>query len=97
MAGSGFSGIRDLIGVLALGEGLFGVFLISTGVLAGLGCIARLRVSPGPFGAVVIVVVDLMVIPNHDEIGAAWVRVGGYGLMALMSLALAPSALRPSK
>lgn len=95
VAGSGFSGIRDLIGVLALGEGLFGVFLISTGVLAGLGMYRPLAV-PGLFGAVVIVVVDLMVIPNHDEIGAAWVRVGGYGLMALMSLALAASALRPS-
>jgi len=95
VAGSGFSGIRDLVGVLALGEGLFGVFLISTGILAGLGMYRPLAV-PGLFGAVVIVVVNLMVIPNHDEIGAAWVRVGGYGLMALMALALAASALRSS-
>ena len=66
-----------------------------TGVLAGLGMYRPLAV-PGLFGAVVIVVVDLMVIPNHDEIGAAWVRVGGYGLMALLSLALVASAIRPS-
>lgn len=93
VTGSGFSGIRDLIAPLALGEGLFGVFLIATGVLAGLGRFRRLA-APGLTGAAVIVLANLLVIPDHDAIGAAWVRVGGFGVMALVSLVFVASALR---
>ena len=96
IVGSGFAAVSDSIAVLALSESLLGLFFVSVAVMTGLGHFHRLP-APSLCGAAVIVVADIMVVPRFGSIGAAWVRVAGFGLMALVASVLALSCVRSSE
>jgi O-antigen/teichoic acid export membrane protein len=93
IVGPGFEDVRDSIAVFALSEGLLGLFLVSASVLTGFGQFRRLPL-PSLCGAVVIVVADIIVVPRFGGSGAAWVRVAGFGSMALVAGALALACVR---
>ena len=93
IVGPGFEAVRDSIAVLALSEGLLGLFFVSSSVLTGLGRFRRLP-APSLCGAAVIVVADMVVVPRFGGSGAAWVRVAGFGSMALVAGVLALACLR---
>ena len=93
IVGPGFEAVRDSIAVLALSEGLLGLFFVSSSVLTGLGRFRRLP-APSLCGAAVIVVADMVVVPRFGGSGAAWVRVAGFGSMALIAGVLALACLR---
>jgi O-antigen/teichoic acid export membrane protein len=93
IVGPGFEAVRDSIAVLALSEGLLGLFFVSSSVLTGLGQFRRLP-APSLCGAAVIVVADMVVVPRFGGSGAAWVRVAGFGSMALVAGVLALACLR---
>jgi O-antigen/teichoic acid export membrane protein len=93
IVGAGFEEVRDSIAVLALSEGLLGLFLVSASVLTGFGQFRRLPL-PSLCGAAVIVVADIIVVPRFGGSGAAWVLVAGFGSMALVAGALALACVR---
>jgi O-antigen/teichoic acid export membrane protein len=93
IVGPGFEAVRDSIAVLALSEGLLGLFFVSASVLTGLGRFRRLP-APSLCGAAVIVVADIIVVPRFGGSGAAWVRVAGFGSMALVAGSLALACVR---
>jgi O-antigen/teichoic acid export membrane protein len=93
IVGPGFEAVSDSIVVLAFSEGLLGLFFVSASVLTGLGLFRRLP-APSLCGAVVIVVADIIVVPRFGGSGAAWVRVAGFGLMALVAGTLALVSVR---
>jgi len=93
IVGPGFEDVRDSIAVLALSEGLLGLFLVSASVLTGFGQFRRLPL-PSLCGAAVIVVADIIVVPRFGGSGAAWVLVAGFGSMALVAGALALACVR---
>jgi O-antigen/teichoic acid export membrane protein len=93
IVGPGFEAVRDSIAVLAFSEGLLGLFFVSASVLTGLGRFRRLP-APSLCGAAVIVVADIIVVPRFGGSGAAWVRVAGFGSMALVAGSLALACVR---
>ncbi len=93
IVGPGFEAVRDSIVLLAISEGLLGLFFVSASVLTGLGRFRRLP-APSLCGAAVIVVADIIVVPRFGGSGAAWVRVAGFGSMALVAGTLALACVR---
>ena len=82
LVGGGFADARDLIAVLALSESFLAVFLLSVAVLTGLGQFRMLPI-PALVGMSAIVSADMFVVPRFGGAGAAWVRVAGFGSMAM--------------
>ena len=95
LLGGGFADARDLIAVLALSECLLAVFLLSTAVLTGLGQFRWLPI-PAIVGMSVIVSADMFVVPRFGGAGAAWVRVAGFGSMAMLAALLMRRCIRSS-
>jgi O-antigen/teichoic acid export membrane protein len=60
----------------------FGVYLIAVAVLMGMARFRRL-VLPGVLGALTVVAGGGLVVPEFGIIGAAWVRLAGFGVMAV--------------
>lgn len=92
VVGRGFEPIGDLVGIMAIGEGLLAVYFVAMAVVTGLG---RFHLLPAPAmsGAVVMVVLDLLVIPQGQTAGAAWVRSVAFGVMAAAGCVQAGRAL----
>jgi len=84
VVGDAFAEAKDVIAVLALSEVLLGAYFLSVAVLTGL---ARFRSLPVPAltGAVVLLAGDIVLVASHGSLGAAWVRVVGFGMMALVA------------
>ena len=95
LVGESFAGVRDSIAVLALSESLLAVFLLSVAVLTGLGQFRWLPL-PSILGMSVIVSADVFVVPRFGGAGAAWVRVVGFGSMALVAAVLMHRCVRSS-
>ncbi len=95
LLGGGFADARDLVAVLALSESLLAVFLLSTAVLTGLGQFRMLPI-PAIVGMSVIVSADMFVVPRFGGVGAAWVRVAGFGSMAMLAALLMRHCIRSS-
>ena len=95
LLGGGFAGARDLVAVLALSECLLAVFLLSVAVLTGLGQFRWLPI-PAIVGMSVIVSADMFVVPRFGGAGAAWVRVAGFGSMAMLAAFLMRRCIRSS-
>jgi O-antigen/teichoic acid export membrane protein len=95
LLGGGFAGARDLVAVLALSEWLLAVFLLSVAVLTGLGQF-RLLPIPAIVGMSAIVSADMFVVPRFGGAGAAWVRVAGFGSMAMLAALLMRRCVRSS-
>ena len=93
LVGGGFADARDLIAVLALSESLLAVFLLATAVLTGLGQFRWLPI-PAIVGMSVIVSADMFVVPRFGGAGAAWVRVAGFGSMAMLAALLMRRCIR---
>lgn len=85
LVGEEFSEARDLIAVLALSEALLGVYFVSAAALTGLGRFRRLP-APAIAGAIFLIVADALVVSAHGGQGVAWVRVFGFGIMAVFAL-----------
>ena len=96
VVGDAFAEARDTIAVLALSEALLGAYFLSVAVLTGL---AKFRSLPAPAltGAAVLLVGDLVVVASHGSLGAAWVRVAGFGTMALVGLLTAIGKVRAER
>ncbi len=82
LVGDGFDGIHTPLLVMAVGEVFFGVYLIAVAVLMGMARFRRL-VLPGVLGALTVVAGGGLVVPEFGIIGAAWVRLAGFGVMAV--------------
>ena len=95
LLGGGFADARDLIAVLALSECLLAGFLLATAVLTGLGQFRWLPI-PAIVGMSVIVSADMFVVPRFGGAGAAWVRVAGFGSMAMLAAFLMRRCIRSS-
>ena len=95
LVGGGFADARDLIAVLALSECLLAVFLLSVAVLTGLGQFRMLPI-PAIVGMLAIVAADMFVVPRFGGAGAAWVRVVGFGSMAMLAAFLMRRCIRTS-
>jgi len=93
IVGEEFAMARDSIAALALGEALLGCYFVSIAVLTGLG---RFRLLPVPAvaGAVVILVADILLVPDHGALGAAWVRVAGFAIMGIIGVTSMLAVLR---
>ena len=85
VVGEEFDAVRDSITVLTFSEVLLGFYFLSVAVLTGLGKFRRLP-APAVGGAVVILLADVFVIPFHGGMGAAWVRVAGFGFMSVVAV-----------
>ena len=96
VVGEEFAAARDSIAVLAIGEALLGCYFVSVAVLTGLG---RFRLLPVPAigGAVVILVADILIVPDHGGLGAAWVRVAGFAIMGIAGVWSMLEVLRRKK
>ena len=81
--------------VLALSESLLALFLLSVAVLTGLGQF-RMLPMPAIVGMSVIVAADMFVVPRFGGVGAAWVRVAGFGSMAMLAALLMRRCIRSS-
>ncbi len=93
LVGDGFDEVRDVIPVLAIGEGLVGVYFLSVSVLTGLARFRRLPL-PALVGSVVLLLGDGLVVSRHGSLGAAWVRVAGFGVMAVVATLSVATVLR---
>ncbi|HCV33159.1 MAG TPA: hypothetical protein DGF10_00710 [Acidimicrobiaceae bacterium] len=93
VVGDAFAEARDTIAVLAFSEALLGIYFLSVAVLTGL---ANFRSLPAPAlaGALFILIGDLLVVASHSSLGAAWVRVVGFGVMAIVALLSARNKVR---
>ncbi|MEC9000593.1 MAG: oligosaccharide flippase family protein [Actinomycetota bacterium] len=93
VVGDGFTGVGEALPVLALGEALIGVHFLSIAVLTGLARFRRLPL-PALLGSAILLVGDLLIVPEHGSIGASWMRVVGFGVMAGVSVTSMVTALR---
>lgn len=87
IVGVGFAEARGAIIVLLLAEFLLGVHFVMAAVLLGVARFGSLPV-PALVGAMVVVVGGLAAVSDGGLIGVAWVRVGAFGAMALLSSGL---------
>jgi len=93
--GDGFSGVREVIPVLAFGEVLIGLYFLSIAVLTGLARFRRLPL-PALLGSAILLLGDVLVVSEHGSLGAAWVRVVGFGVMAVVAMGSMATVLRRS-
>ena len=88
VAGAGFAESRSLVVVLAIAEFLLGIHLAMAAVLTGLAHFRSLPVST-TVGGLLIIVGGLAVMPSGGIMEVAWLKVGVFGVMAVLSSALA--------
>jgi len=93
LIGSEFGGIHTPLAILAVGEALFGLYLIGIAVLTGLGRFRRV-VLPASLGSVLIVFGGPIVVPEWGIVGASWLRVAGFGAMGVLAAGTAVRSFR---
>ncbi len=81
--------------MLAFGEVLIGLYFLSIAVLTGLARFRRLPL-PALLGSAILLLGDVLVVSEHGSLGAAWVRVVGFGVMAVVAMGSMATVLRRS-
>jgi len=95
--GRGYTGLRSPLMVMAIAEGVLGVYLMGIAVLVGLKRYSGPQLSAGS-GVIVLVAATIVFAPTLGLVGMSVIRLTAFSVMALITLSLlAKEFQRPSQ